>query len=127
VRAIHLPGHDTRSPSGADQKFYRLEPPFQYQEWSGAKTETYEWVCVSAVSLGRYTGSRDGFVLASIIDPITADGETYIFPADVTADGGAEVTSWGELPGSFKGDLDHDRALRNMGYEPVYEAVEAAK
>lgn len=38
--------------------------------------------------------------------------ETYIFPSD-----GVGVTGWGELEGSFKGDVDHERALRGAGYE----------
>lgn len=41
--------------------------------------------------------------------------ETYIFPAD--KDG--NITSWGELEGSFKGDWDHVQALKNAGYETV--------
>ena len=40
--------------------------------------------------------------------------ETYIFSA--RADG-SDVVSWTELNGSFKGDLDHARALRNAGYD----------
>jgi len=41
--------------------------------------------------------------------------ETYIFAADPNG----EVTGWGELPGSFRGSLDHETALRNAGYEIV--------
>lgn len=39
--------------------------------------------------------------------------ETYIFPADSSG----EITSWGELEGSFKGSIDHAEALRGAGYE----------
>lgn len=39
--------------------------------------------------------------------------ETYIFPSD--ADGNVE--DWLELPGSFKGGMDHAEALANAGYE----------
>lgn len=39
--------------------------------------------------------------------------ETYIFPADESG----EVTDWGELPGSFRGDTDHEQALNNAGYD----------
>lgn len=40
--------------------------------------------------------------------------ETFIFAADEKGN----VTRWVELRGSFKGELDHDKALRNAGYEP---------
>lgn len=39
--------------------------------------------------------------------------ETYIFGSD--AEGA--ILDWGELPGSFKGALDHEQALTNAGYE----------
>lgn len=41
--------------------------------------------------------------------------ETYIFAADSKG----SVTNWGELPGSFKGAIDHAAALRDAGYEIV--------
>lgn len=41
--------------------------------------------------------------------------ETYIFPADKSG----EITSWGELEGSFRGAIDHAAALRGAGYEAV--------
>jgi len=37
--------------------------------------------------------------------------ETYIFPAD----GDGVVLSWQEMPGSYRGGLDHAEALRRMG------------
>jgi hypothetical protein len=54
----------------------------------------HEYVCVSAVM---------------VLDP-----ETLIFPADEQGN----ITSFLDLDGSFKG-LDHERALRNAGYEVV--------
>lgn len=48
---------------------------------------------------------------ASVLDT----PETYLFPAD--ADG--KITKWGELDGSSRGHLDHDRAIRDAGYEVV--------
>lgn len=39
--------------------------------------------------------------------------ETYIFGAD---DKGS-IIHWGELPGSFKGSIDHAAALEEAGYE----------
>lgn len=49
-------------------------------------------------------------VIVSAVDWFVT--ETYIFPSD-----GVSVTEWGELDGSFKGGVDHERALRNAGYE----------
>lgn len=39
--------------------------------------------------------------------------ETYIFPADEAG----TILSWGELDGSFKGSIDHRRALEGAGWE----------
>ena len=52
-------------------------------------------------------------VIVSAVVAMFSGPETYIFPAN---DKG-EITDWGELDGSFKGDLDHAQALRNAGYE----------
>lgn len=69
---------------------FRMEPPY----------EEHDYVIVSAVDLQlvRYDGS-----------------ETYMFAATPQGD----VKDWRELPGSFKGDKDIPRALRNAGYEIV--------
>jgi hypothetical protein len=54
------------------------------------------------------------FIIVSAVNLYGHD-ETYIFPA--TKDG--EVTDWMELPGSFKDEQDHGKALQNAGYEVV--------
>jgi hypothetical protein len=41
--------------------------------------------------------------------------ECYLFRCD---DAGS-VTDWAELPGSYHGGLDHERALADGGYEVV--------
>ena len=74
---------------GADQRVYRLDPPHVEDG------ETHDIVVVSAV-YALFSGP-----------------ETYIFPG--TADG--EITDFGELAGSFRGSIDHEEALRGMGYE----------
>lgn len=38
---------------------------------------------------------------------VMGESETYVFPSDENG----KVTDWGELDGSFKGDLDHGRAI----------------
>jgi hypothetical protein len=88
----------------------------------------------TAKYIKRFTGSRGDAAVYELSEPIADFGgtkksshvvvsavsvmgepETYIFPCD--ADG--NITSWGELPGSFKGGLDHAEALRGAGYEVV--------
>jgi len=63
--------------------------------------------------LGDLDLSDSGFVVVSAVIPLYGGPETYIFPAD--EDG--NITSWGELNGSFRGSLDHEKALRNAGYQ----------
>lgn len=76
----------------ANQRLYRVDPPVSYG-WPHGDTTT-DHVLVSAAD--TYTGP-----------------ETYMFPADA----GGNVLDWMELDGSFRGELDHERALRNAGYE----------
>ena len=55
------------------------------------------------------------YVVVSATFAMFSGPETYIFPA--TENG--EVTDWGELNGSYRGDFDHDKALKNAGYKVV--------
>lgn len=75
-----------------EMRLYRVDPPMDDDRGG-----TTEYVVVSA-TIAMFSGP-----------------ETYLFPAD--ADG--EITSWGELEGSFRGALDHEAALQNAGYEVV--------
>lgn len=84
-------------------RVYRLDPPMIERDYDGAITATHEYVWVSATSAMSSFGGRP---------------ETYIFGSD--ADG--EVTSWGELEGSFQGGLDHEEALRGAGYTVTTDA-----
>ena len=72
-----------------EARLYRVDPPMTYED--GRQTE---YVIVSATT-----------VLAS-------GPETYIFPA--SREGG--ILDWLELPGSFRGAIDHARALEGAGY-----------
>jgi len=54
-------------------------------------------------------------VVSAVHDPITGIPETFIFPADEQG----EVTSWGELDGSFSGSLDHSAAIAAAGWNEV--------
>lgn len=75
---------------------YRCDPPLQQHEpWDeNEEQKSYEYVVASAAN-AMFSGP-----------------ETYLFGAD--KDG--EIVDWDELPGSFKGGLDHERALQNAGY-----------
>lgn len=52
------------------------------------------------------------YVIVSASTVLLSGPETYIFPADEKGN----VTDWAELDGSFRGDRDHNRALRSAGY-----------
>jgi hypothetical protein len=38
--------------------------------------------------------------------------ETYIFPSDETG----KVIDWGELDGSYRGGLSHEKAIEDAGF-----------
>jgi hypothetical protein len=61
---------------------------------------------------GEYIETRDEYVVASAVTVFWSGPETYLFSAD--EDG--EVTDWVELAGSFRGALDHAKALAGAGY-----------
>ena len=87
-------------------KLYKVSPAIEFTklDWrDGADKKpikaTTEYVAVSAI-IDQFSGP-----------------ETCIFPCD--AEG--EVQDWAELDGSYRGDLDHEAALRNGGYKIVTE------
>ena len=51
-------------------------------------------------------------VVVSAVD-VFGEPETYIFAADETG----EITDYLEMSGSFRGALDHVKALNGLGYE----------
>lgn len=59
--------------------------------------------------------SKHQFVIVSAVVVQSCGPETYIFPATHTG----EPKSFMELPGSFRGSLDHALALKNAGYTVV--------
>ena len=86
-----------KSESGANQIIVELPNPIGYdRDWdTGEITKETKYVLVSAVNV-MFSGP-----------------ETYIFPCDKEGN----VLNWGELDGSMRRTLDHEKALRNMGYE----------
>ena len=63
----------------------------------------------------NYDGGEHEYVITSAANAMFSGPETYIFPADEAGD----VADFSELDGSYKGDLDHQRAIINAGYEVV--------
>lgn len=53
------------------------------------------------------------FVVVSSVVVMFSGPETYVFPSNKNG----EVTDWRELKGSYKGDLNHEKALKNAGYK----------
>lgn len=76
-----------------DARLFRVSPPVRFTDLEDRVRET-SYVVVSA-TFAPFTGP-----------------ETYIFPADERG----EVLDWIELEGSFRGGLDHEKALSNAGY-----------
>lgn len=76
-------------------KLYKLNPPIQERSWGEEeeRKEEYQYVVVSAVV--AYSGP-----------------ETLIFGADEEGN----IVDWGDLEGSYRGGLIHERALERAGY-----------
>lgn len=51
-------------------------------------------------------------VVSAAFVPYTGP-ETYIFPSDSRG----VITSWGEMKGSYRGGLSHEKALTRAGYK----------
>lgn len=77
-------------------KLYKVIPPINYGY--GSYTKVTEHIVVSAVNA------------------FGQGNETYIFPADDQGN----VLDWGELEGSQKGTLSHQKVLTDLGYTLVF-------
>lgn len=73
----------------SDARLYRVDPPMTYDD-----------------------NKKTNYVVVSAANVHLSGPETYIFPANSKG----EVLDWLELPGSFRGALDHTRALEGAGY-----------
>ena len=86
-------------------RVYHVDPPAPVHDWSAAHM-AYE--CT-----GEGDCSTTDHVWVSAVDVPFSGPETYIFACDSAG----KVTNWGGMDGSYKGGLDHERALRGAGYE----------
>lgn len=85
-----------------DARLYRCEPPMAYRaNWDDETDSHAEFVIVSG-TVAMFSGP-----------------ETYIFPANEKG----EVVGWGELDGSFRGGIDHSRALADAGYSAATSEI----
>jgi len=62
-----------------------------------------------------YGGPLPEYVVVSSVNVPSSGPETFIFESNESG----VVTNWRDLEGSFNGDLDIPRALKNTGYEVV--------
>ena len=60
----------------------------------------------------KYDGGETCYVIVSATVVLITGPETYICPADCEGN----IINWGELEGSYRGGLDHVRALEGAGY-----------
>ena len=81
---------------------YKLSEPIAYPSWVHDEDEQREMT---------------EYVVVSATNAFDSGPETYIFPANQDGD----ILKWGELNGSFKGNLDHKEALRRLGCEEITE------
>ena len=89
-----------RDTARGEQRLYRLSEPLIYKAWDEDEEDIeYEHVVVSAA------------------DVMFSGPETYIFGSDNQG----KILDWGELDGSFRGQLDHAEALWRAGYRVAEE------
>jgi len=94
-----------------DARLYRLSEAVH----AGAIGYT-QYVIVSAVDLRtRFDGELEHAYRVLPFLSTREALETYIFPADKYGD----VLEWSELEGSFRGGLNHEAALKGMGFSLV--------
>lgn len=79
-----------------DARLYSLSAPYSISDWKLDGTETITQV--------RHV------VVSGVTAFDTGQPETYVFASD--PDG--KVSSWSELPGSLRGKIDHDEAVRGL-------------
>lgn len=86
------------------KKLYRLSPPLTGEDLIG-ETYSHKYVIASGAN-APYSGP-----------------ETYVFPANEEG----EIMGWSELEGSFRGDIDCDRAIENAGYTVLKDEARGAE
>lgn len=96
----------TLSGWNGDAKLYHLWPPAR------VNGRRYKFVIVSAVDVSRVLHDMTGITVPREKRKYGLDEETYVFGSNRKG----EVYDFDELPGSYRGGLDHERALWGLGY-----------
>ena len=81
-----------------DARLYQVAPPIKYTDYNDA---------------GEEEAHETSHVVVSGANVPFTGPETYIFPSNEEG----EIISWMELSGSFRGPINHAKALRCAGYE----------
>lgn len=84
------------------KRLFRLDPPLRQRDWGEDEEVWVEHEIVVVSAAVTYSGP-----------------ETYIFPGDRSGD----ITDFGELDGSSRGDLDIEGALAAAGYDRIVDEV----
>ena len=79
-----------------EARLYQLSEPIKYGDNEEGANET-RFVVVSA-TVAMFSGP-----------------ETYIFPSDENGN----ALDWGELPGSYRGGMSHEIALKQAGFKII--------
>ena len=61
--------------------------------------------------LPRIEGNK--YVITSVSNVQFTGPETYMFAADEKGN----IINWGELPGSYRGELNHQKCFENLDYK----------
>ena len=75
------------------QALYELNPPIVEPSWDEDEPDKHHKLVVVSAIHNEHAH------------------ETFIFPGDENG-----ITAWGELPGSFAGEMNHAKALEGAGY-----------
>lgn len=84
---------------------------------TGNRGDQHLWRCKPPMK--NYEGKEYEYVITSAAVAMFTGPETYIFPSDKNG----EVTDWGELPGSMRGVMDGNAAIRSAGYTVVVDVI----
>ena len=78
--------------------------------------ENLDWISDAKLYVLSEPLEGHNHVVVSAVVAYWSGPETYIFGCDERGN----VVDFIELEGSFRGELDHDKALKHAGYTPHY-------
>lgn len=95
---------------------YELYPPLQIPneyfnpeiDSESKEEKVIMHVVVSGIDESTFPFKNNPILISNFECPV----ETYIFESDNEGN----IKDWSELEGSFRGEINHERALKNLGY-----------